>query len=468
MNVFLVGDNSSSANWGGRAGSIALQQLLRKRFEITASVRANTFLLPGTGWTLRGRDFLYPNANFGYVNTLLPPSYNWLFLNIRANRYRNAFFRWYVWLEEFCGAKDFVSHNPVETVDNIRRYKSKDRHLAELYESAAKADVIIIHGEGDLVLSTPPSRPALFLLGMAELGLDLKKKVVFVNSIISDPTATGRNQETLGYVRSIFSRCDAVFVRDLESLQYVRSHVPDARVAMIPDSLFSWYSVIDSNASAVPANGDFVLPFPENKDNLGKLDFSKPYICLGGSDLASRDSEKSAEHFLHLLERIRELGHPVYLVEACRGDSFMQTVATISGAGLVPVYTSTLMAGAILANARLFVSGRYHPSIFAAMGGTPCVFLRSTGHKMRSLQEMLEYESSREFPVYLQSEEIDSLLRIAEEYLEQGETLRRSIKATAARRSLETLSLPDRVFEAVATSEAPASRSVSRHAPHGG
>ena len=40
-----------------------------------------------------------------------------------------------------------------------------------------------------------------------------------------------------------------------------------------------------------------------------------------------------------------------------------------------------LLGATVLANSKLFVSGRYHPSIMASLGGTPCIFLGSNSHK---------------------------------------------------------------------------------------
>lgn len=435
MNALLVGDNSSNPNWGGRGASIALIEMLSKMFTISETISGSSF---------------FPNIEgFGYVNTLLPAKYNSLFLYFRANRHRRNIYKYYVLLEEMFGAKDFIANDPVETVENILRYRGKYEKIQEVYDKVNKSEVIIINGEGDILFTTPPRREALFLLGMAQLGLRLNKKVVIVNALISDCPVTGRNHETLEYARKIFSQCSAVILRDYESFDYIKKEMPEVDSSIIPDSLFSWYPTIENSSPMLPDNGDFVLPFPENKDYFRKLNFSKPYICIGGSALAAKNKVKSGEYFSRLLENIRELGYPVYLTENCGGDSFFKTIAEKEGVGLVPVKTSIFMCGAILANARLFISGRYHPSILASLGGTPCIFLGSSAHKMRSLQKILEYEHIREFPVFPSSMEINEISDLAKEYLGRGESFREKIKAIAGRRYEEAIRLPEIIFEKI-------------------
>ena len=239
-------------------------------------------------------------------------------------------------------------------------------------------------------------------------------------------------------------------MRDYQSFEYVKTEMPAVDCCLVPDSLFTWYPMLENAGSYIPANGDFIIPYPENKSSFGKLDFSKPYICIGGSALARQNREKSIEHFATLLARVRELGYPVYLTQNCAGDSFLQTVAANEGVGLVPGNTAIFMCGAILANARLFISGRYHPTILASLGGTPCIFLGSSAHKMHSLQKLLEYEYIREFPLYSSAEETDEILELAKNYLERGEALRQRIKAVASQRCSEAMKLPELIFEKVA------------------
>jgi polysaccharide pyruvyl transferase WcaK-like protein len=100
------------------------------------------------------------------------------------------------------------------------------------------------------------------------------------------------------------------------------------------------------------------------------------------------------------------------------------------------------MCGSVLAHARLFISGRYHPSIFASLGGTPCIFLASHAHKMGSLSRVLEYDVHRQFNAFPDDSEIAEIVSTARQYLEQGESLRARISHVAKLRSDEATELP--------------------------
>jgi hypothetical protein len=352
-------------------------------------------------------------------------------------------------IEEFLGAKDFVSLDPAETVRNILASKDSHRGIHEIFEKVAHADLLIVNGEGDMVFATPPRREALFLLGMAALGVHLGKKVAFVNALMSDCPRTGRNLDVFSAARRVLPKCNLVILRDRQSYEYVRSEMPEVVPDLIPDSLFTWYPIIDKYRSEIPASGDLLMPFPEQRDNIGRIDFSKPYICVGGSAAAVENHDKAVEHFSLIVERAKTLGYAIYLTENDGRDVFLRSVAARTETAYIPVNTSVFAAGAILANARLFISGRYHPTILASIGGTPCIFLGSSAHKMQSLQEVLEYDYIREFPVFASAEECDEIVRLARIYLDGGDLLRERIRGVAKRRCDEAMRLPNVIFDGV-------------------
>jgi len=424
--VFLVGDNRLSFNWG-RGASIALREVLSKAFEIRGCVSGNFFYLP--------------LAEAGYVHTLMPPRFyhHFRYLFERRNR---PLIRWYMKLEHLWGAHDFISEDPRTSVDNLVQERHRYPALNRIYEEASAADVVVIDGDGDITFSTPPHRPTLFLLAMIELGRRLKKPVFLVNSMISDCPVTGRNLETLKTARELFAGCEGVALRDYESLRYVKEEMPQVTASVIPDSLFSWFSRYEGASSRPPIDGDFILPHPEAAQYWGKLDFSQPYICIGGGALASWSPDRAVESYGRLVDASRKLGLSIYLVESDLPDSFLERVAAEKEIGVVPANAPILMCGAVLANARLFITGRYHPSILASLGGTPCIFLGSRASKMSSLPEVLNYQVTRQFDALPGDGEIDEMMILARSYLEQGESLRNRIRSTARLRAEQASSLP--------------------------
>ncbi len=426
MKVFFVGDNRTSLNWG-QGASIALDQLLSGSFDITGRVTADFFDLS--------------TAEAGYVGTFMPPKYYRHFRYLLLRRWRRPI-AWYIKLEGLFGAKDFIVEDPAASIDNLLAHKHRHSALARIYDQAREADLLVLDGDGDIIFSTPPRRPTLFLLAMIELGIRLNKPVFLVNSMISDCPLTGRNGATLAAAKKLLAQCRAVSLRDPESLEYVRKEMPGTNFSFIPDSLFAWFPLYATGSSRPPLNGDFLLPHSENDETWGKLDFSQPYICIGGGALAASQPDRSVQCYARLVDAIRQLGYNVYLTENDLPDSFLRRVAREKDVGIVPVDTPILLCGAVLAHARLFISGRYHPSIFASLGGTPCIFLASHAHKMGSLSRVLEYDVHQQFNAFPDDSEIAEIVSTARKYLDQGETLRARIRQVAKLRCVEATGLP--------------------------
>jgi polysaccharide pyruvyl transferase WcaK-like protein len=426
MKVFFVGDNRTTVNWG-RGASIALGELLSNSFQIAGRVTGDFFDLSTTAAAYVGG--FMPARHYGLFQYLLLRKGRWPFV-------------WYIKLEELLGARDFIAENPAVSIDNLMAHKHRHSALARIYDQAAESDMVVLDGDGDIIFSTPPRRQTLFLLAMIELGIRLKKPVFLVNSMISDCPLTGRNDTTLAAARKLLVQCRAVSLRDHESLGYVQREMPETNASFIPDSLFSWFSHYANGNSHPPFNGDFLLPHPEKDEYWGKLDFSRPYICIGGGALAASNPDRSVQCYARLVDAIKQLGYCVYLTENDLPDSFLQRVAREKDVGIVPANAPIHLCGAVLAHARLFISGRYHPSIFASLGGTPCIFLGSHAHKMGSLSGVLKYEDQRQFSGFPSDADVAEIVSMAREYLDQGETLRAQIRQVAKLRCDESSQLP--------------------------
>jgi polysaccharide pyruvyl transferase WcaK-like protein len=424
--LLFVGDNRAAENWG-RSASVALHQTLSRSCEFAGCVASNLLDLSGPG--------------AGYVRTVLAARHYGLFRFCWARRSRRPF-SWYISLEKALGATDIIAEDPAVTVDRL--LENKDRHpaLAQLYDQATASDFFLLDGDGDIIFSTPPRRLTLFFLAMIELGTRLGKPVLFVNSMISDCPQTGRNSATLATTRRLFAQCKAVALRDPDSLALVQREMPETNASFIPDSLFSWYPFYAEADSFPPRNGDFLLPWPESQEVWGTLRFDAPYICVGGGALASNYPGDAAQCYACLVRSLRKLGYRVILTENDVPDSFLRKVAAEEKLGLVPFNTPILLCGAVLAHARLFVSGRYHPSIFASLGGTPCIFLGSHAHKMGSLSRVLNYEIQREFNALPEEDEVEQIVALAQGYLDRGEELRQRIRQIAEIRSEQANALP--------------------------
>ena len=113
--------------------------------------------------------------------------------------------------------------------------------------------------------------------------------------------------------------------------------MPETKRSLIPDSLFSWFPNYQTGQHQLPVNGDFTLPFPEKDDHWGKLDFSKPYICIGGGASAGSSPDRAMHCYSQLVDAVQELGYKVYLTENDLSDSFLQRVAAEKTVGCRPI-----------------------------------------------------------------------------------------------------------------------------------
>ncbi|HOX24959.1 MAG TPA: polysaccharide pyruvyl transferase family protein [Candidatus Krumholzibacteria bacterium] len=429
MSFLLVGDNRSNVNWGGRAGSLALFALLKESL--------------GPGESVLGTEMSSTAADYGFHSRLFPPHRQWLARSLARRATRNPLVVAVRGLDRLLGAGDFLVDDPVASVRNLQRRRRRDPGLQGLYERVRAADTVVINGEGDVVFSRPVRRQIRFFAAMAELGRQLDKRVVFVNTMLSDCAQTGRDPVAFALTAQALRRSHLVAVRDRRSLAVAQQDMGLDRVHLVPDSLFLWYDRQRAARAQLPADGDFVLPAPEHERYLGRLDLSAHYVCVGGNSLATRPGARAelTAGYRRLCASLRDLGYPVYVVVADGRDSFLEEVAGDLELAVVPVGVPIHLAAAILGRARLFVSGRYHPTIMAALGGTPCIFLATGAHKMQSLADVLEYGSEEIFPAVPGSDDVRRLCDLAANRLAAGAALRERIAGVAAARAGEVARL---------------------------
>ena len=448
--ALLVGDNRTGNNWGGRGVSLALRSLLGTVFNIESEIE--------------GREFLLDFAGYGYVGTLLPARFDHLFMHAWQQRATRRLFDRYVKFEEAYGAHDYVAVDAAETVEAMHRYRTTVPEIGAILDKVESAEVVVVNGEGEFVFTTPPRRAVLLRHALMEYAYRLGKPVFFVNAMLSDCPFTGRHTRTAEETRRQLARCAGVFLRDHASIALAAQLMPEVTCEFVPDALFEWQPRVMQLASQLPADGDLFLPHPEEQDWFGRLDFSKPYICVGGNAAAGLDHARAANAYTVVVEGLQRLGLPVYLMENDGRDAYLRDVARRTGAGFLPVWAPIMSAAAILSRAALFVSGRYHPSILASLGGTPCVFLGTTAHKTGSLAAVLEYDESRTFSVFPDAGETREIVELGRDLLGQGATLRERLIGAARRRWSEVVTLPQRLTKRL--SQSPGAPSTARPSGH--
>lgn len=415
--MLLAWDTIDRLNWGARGAHVATYQILS-----------------GTRQDIERVSGEYQRQscpiNFAFPERISRPIWK------RRDQYGWA--AAYVQLESLFGTQgDYLDLCPETSRQNILDNLEREP-IRQLYEAVRRHDRVVVDGNGDMIFKETPKRNLLADLALIELAHHLGKEIYYVNSIFADSSVTGQNETLARHCVETLRKCDLVAFRDPESLELFREMSGGEDAECIPDSLFHWTDDLRDSRQHLPENGDFLIPYTQERDDyFGTLDFEGDYLCVTGGSRAAFTQQQACEGYCRLVERLQELNLPVYLVPTGAGDRFMYDVAEETGVSIVPAEVPILMGGAILANARLFITGRYHPSIMAAAGGTPCVFLGADSHKTRSLQRMLGYQDPHIFSAIPSSDEHNDILARCRELLSGGRAIRDRIQREAEARAEE-------------------------------
>ncbi|MGF1531869.1 MAG: polysaccharide pyruvyl transferase family protein [Puniceicoccaceae bacterium] len=377
MKILYVGDNSDRSNWGCRATSIALSEIVSKEHEIIGVIKGREV----------GQWDMTPISWGGRGPTRILKKIDRVFSDGSKG------------VKKRLGVKDdFISIDTDKSISNFEKIFGKFKHLQKIKHWVDQCDGIVVNGEGGYILSSPPRRDHLFFNFMVGYAQYRRKRTFVVNGMLSPCPKTGTNLESKEQTFKLFEACDYLCFRDPYSLDLYRELGGKRNADFIPDALFSWCS--DASRYLENARGMLGDHMPFGRENLRGIkdfDLSKPFIALGGSSSAAWDQESAFQSYLGLASKLKNLDLPIVCVVTCGGDRFLERVCRDLELPLVPERIPVRLGCGILGRASMFVSGRYHPSILASLNGTPCVFLSSNAHKTRSLQRVLEYSEEREF-----------------------------------------------------------------------
>ena len=403
MNILYVGDNRDRLNWGCRATSIALHDLISSDHKIIGTIYGKESL---AGFTPVLHGSIFPRRTHGVIH------------KFRKKKLLNIPHKLFVMSG---GKSDYISDDLDQAAAFMESKGRQYPHLASMLGLIEKADAVVVNGEGTFIFSTPPRRDTLFYLLILKMAQRKGKKTFLLNSMFSDSPSSPRNEALIGRYMDVFRKCNFISARDMQSKRYLDEIGLNANSAFIPDALFTWRKFY-SQGLTPPVVGNTILPFPEMEQYWNKFDFTTPYICVSGSSVATK-VEKSTliNTYVSLVQSLASVGIRIYIVPTCDGDAFLEQVAAKTNVPLIPPRVSILTGAAILGGASAFVSGRFHPSIMASIGGTPCVFMSSNAHKTRSIQEVLEYETIREYNAVPSVDEISRIVQDVKDLLSRPE-----------------------------------------------
>jgi polysaccharide pyruvyl transferase WcaK-like protein len=438
VKVLYLADNSDLANWGCRATSTALREMILERHEIIGTVGGRMI------------EAQYPVSNVVADGVWGRFSRTFNRSRVRALPLASTTF-------DAFGRRNGLSHDLDANIHVLRRARAYDRSIRNMFAALEGADCVVVNGEGDLIFSTPARDRLLFTLTVCEMALRAGKPLFYLNAMVSACPLSGINRETSALAAGVLGRAAAFAVRDPVSLAFVRQEMPGVQVEMFPDAVFSWSA---RYAPPTATDHDFA-PIAAAFADIGlrapKV-LERPYVILGGGSRAARNWALATERYCALAEAVQTLGLPVVLAPGCDGDLFLERVARQTGAPMLPLHTPISVVAAVLSGARLMISGRWHPSILASLGGVPTVFMGSNSHKTLTIQSMLEQADPREFDATPSSAEIDGILSRARRLLDMGdgerlrilEVVDRLSKAARRSTSLVDSALPEHAAVAVA------------------
>lgn len=420
MRIVYVGDNRVRGNYGCRATSTALSLLIGEQHEIVGRIT-------GAHTHFNTNELFFKRSWPGNIYKFLGNLKNW-------KEYKKVL---YMWIRFKCrggkyyfGKHDFISCDLEKSIENLKKLIPANPEYKEFDLSQYDFDALVVNGEGSFIFSTPIWRESLIISMEIYWALKLGKKVFFLNAMFSDDPHSAHNEEMVNLVDDILSKCDVVTVREEISYKYVKEYLPNVNAQLYPDALFSWFELINDEHKVDDIK--YYMAHSAEADILYKgVSFIDDYALVAASSASviSDDKEKTIEVYCNLVNRAKkELNMQVYLIQVCEGDEFLNEVGIRTKTIVIPMETPIVAAAKILANARVFISGRYHPAIMASLGGTPCVFMTSNSHKTKSVQMILKYDDICEFSVLPNVHECEQIINFAKQKVEQGELLRLRIQ----------------------------------------
>ncbi len=427
MKLLYLADNSDLANWGCRATSLSLRQLLAGAgHEIIGTV---------TGTMIES---LYPVSNL--LSDGLWARFSRAFNRDKVRRLPLA-----APILDLLGRRNGLSHDLSDNIATLKRARAWDPATRRLFEAIDACEAVVVNGEGDLIFATPARSRLLYTLTVCEMALRLGKPLYYLNAMASECPTSGLNRETLALAAGVLGRAAAFKVRDPVSLAFVRDNMPGVAVSACPDAVFGWSRLLAPAGAPIPYDRSVVAPFFERRARDLPTAVDGPYVLVGGGSRAARHWPAAIEAYVRLVEGMKSLGLPILLAPGCNGDLFLADVSARTGTPMIPIETPALAAGALLANARVFVSGRWHPSIMASAGGTPCVFMGSNSHKTLTIQTMLETPDPVEFNPCPSAEDVTKIVALAAALVAAGDTERARILTVARRLGEQTVGIVEPV-----------------------
>jgi len=402
MRVLLINDTSSSPNWGARATSIALKKMITDTGDhsLTNLKQDNV-----QGY----RDSRDPVNKFkNILKQFIPPALLELKQKLPFNFTSSSVFQ--------------NTPQKWEDFERLRKKISRDKMgLSEKFQAIARTDIVIIQGEGCIYGNTKHSRMLLFFGYLAKKYFN--KPVLMVNH-----TADFSHPVLHKIAQNVYPLFDDVVFREPVSAQQCNSFCSgrrgaDAAFIFKPASLSDWLPIADRDTYF-----DF---WPES----APFDPGNPYICIGGgSGLPSvnNNSFDPVAKYSTLISYLQK-NFSQQLVLTASGSTDLRIFRALAERHNLPLLglaTPVQQAVDILGNARAYIGGRWHPSIFSLSGGTPIIPITANSFKMDALGRLFGLTESSINPSNIDAEK-EKIADLLNDYFSRGKNLREQLENRA-------------------------------------
>jgi hypothetical protein len=274
-----------------------------------------------------------------------------------------------------------------ELAGSIVRGKTQSPKLNELHAHLMKSDDLVVNGEGDFIFTERLTLArTLAIMRAAHL---MGKPVYLLNSMLSyAPIRPETENLAIQTVGSVLEACQAIVYRDPTSFALHNQLYPHTSASWSPDALFTWAHQLRGNSTrgafSAEAEG---LPIPVQR----LLMSGDRYVVLSGTSQFGVDLAAFRSTVLALADALGGLDIRTIFVGSDTPDRRLVGALEDSGIPCVDPQIPLTTALHLLRHASALVSGRYHATILASLGGTPFVLMSSNSHKTQSLHELIPF-----------------------------------------------------------------------------
>lgn len=293
--------------------------------------------------------------------------------------------------------------------------------FGEIKAAISQCDVVLINGEGCIYDRTRQSRMIYFIAFLAKKYFGKATALVNHSVVLNDPVVN----EIAHQVNPMLD--DVVFREPDSALACQEGH---GRIAA--DAAY-FYPHLSTEKNIHDARAKSLKKL---LDGTERFDPMKPYVCVGGGSVYFRGLKPGFDPtpgLVSLCEKLHQKTGQVLLTASSEKD--MHLMGSVSQELELPFIknsVSTQQAIDVLGNAQAYIGARWHPSIFAHIGGVPVIAISKHTPKMDAFMKQAGMKPARFDPFSLGGQ-ADLIVNEVENCIAEGEGLRKKLREGALR-----------------------------------